>query len=131
MLNIHQLKKESLWALSLGSKSSNWSAPMVDMLGLVPPVPIARMYRAQKNTPNCSDDALLQSSLFASVQGGGLSEGTETASVNRHIPCIKKTYHLRLSHYAIITYANVAIDNSCMPSYITGKRDVKACSSSM
>ncbi|KAK6914134.1 hypothetical protein RJ641_021455 [Dillenia turbinata] len=38
--NIHQLKKESLWAFSFGSNSSNWSAPMVDMLGLVPPVPM-------------------------------------------------------------------------------------------
>ncbi|KAI8013987.1 hypothetical protein LOK49_LG05G00290 [Camellia lanceoleosa] len=34
MPNIHQLKKESFWAFSLGSKSSNWSALMVKMLGL-------------------------------------------------------------------------------------------------
>ncbi|KAJ0617269.1 hypothetical protein HanIR_Chr02g0099531 [Helianthus annuus] len=41
ILNIHQLKKDSFWAFSFGSKSSNWSAPMVEMLGLVPPVPTA------------------------------------------------------------------------------------------
>ncbi|KAL5136397.1 hypothetical protein HKD37_10G026955 [Glycine soja] len=46
MLENHQLKNESLYAFSLGSKSSNWSAPMVEMLGFVPPAPTDKMYRA-------------------------------------------------------------------------------------
>uniref|UniRef100_A0A0A9H021 Uncharacterized protein n=1 Tax=Arundo donax TaxID=35708 RepID=A0A0A9H021_ARUDO len=40
-LNIHQLKKEALAARSRSSKSSNWSAPNVEMLGFVPPAPMA------------------------------------------------------------------------------------------
>ncbi|KAG0517625.1 hypothetical protein BDA96_09G105700 [Sorghum bicolor] len=40
-LNIHQLKKDALTSRSRASKSSNWSAPNVEMLGLVPPAPMA------------------------------------------------------------------------------------------
>lgn len=88
ILNTHQLKKESL---SLGSKPSNWSAPIVVMLGLVPPVPAAMMYKAKKKIPTWNDDARWQSlSAMPGAHGGGLNAGSDTARVNKHIPYDEK-----------------------------------------
>uniref|UniRef100_A0A0A9G5F3 Uncharacterized protein n=1 Tax=Arundo donax TaxID=35708 RepID=A0A0A9G5F3_ARUDO len=80
-VNIHQLKKESFRSRSAGSKSSNWSAPMVEMLGFVTPCPSAMVYSPPKYTPSCRAEARGQvAPAPAASQGGGLGAGTETAS---------------------------------------------------
>ncbi|KAG4982218.1 hypothetical protein GLYMA_10G062500v4 [Glycine max] len=43
VLNDHQLKYENFSTFSLGLKSSNWSAPKVDMLGFSTPLPMATL----------------------------------------------------------------------------------------
>ncbi|KAG4922236.1 UDP-glucose 4-epimerase GEPI42 [Glycine soja] len=44
VLNDHQLKYETFSTFSLGLKSSNWSAPKVDMLGFSTPLPMSMVY---------------------------------------------------------------------------------------
>jgi len=57
-------------------------------LGFVPPVPTAMMYRARKKIPLCNGDALGQFwSATPCAHSGGLKDVTETARVNKHIPC--------------------------------------------
>lgn len=101
ILNTHQLKKESL---SLGSKPSNWSAPIVVMLGLVPPVPAAMMYKAKKKIPTCNDDAHWHSlSATPGAHGGCLNAASDTAWVKKHVPYDEKykTVFLKMQDIAI------------------------------
>jgi len=48
------------------------------------------MYKAQKKTPSCSLEARLLQSTTPWPHDGGRKAGTETASVNKHIPCLVK-----------------------------------------
>lgn len=65
---------------------------MVEMLGSVPPVPAAMMYKAKKKMPNCNDEARLQSlSATPGAHGGGFSPGSDTASQQTHPLQQKKT----------------------------------------
>ena len=75
-------------ARSRGWVSSNWSAPMVEMLGFVPPVPTARMYSARKKTPSCALVACCTQlgSAVPAPHLGGRSAGSDTASVSRIMP---------------------------------------------
>lgn len=81
----------------MGSNSSNWSAPIVEMLGLVPPVPTAMIYRARKKIPFCNGDALGQLwSAMPCAHCGGLKDGSETDRVNKHIPCGQRNHELSI-----------------------------------
>lgn len=92
----HQLKKELLAMLSLGSLSSNWSAPKAWTQGLYPPCPKATKYREKKKKTTWN---WLGEQEDVEVLMLGQLEALKEEIVNKPRPCEK----IQIAAYVLTT----------------------------
>ncbi|KAG4980814.1 hypothetical protein JHK82_034064 [Glycine max] len=90
VLNDHQLKYETFSTFSLGLKSSNWSAPKVDMLGFSTPLPMAMRITEGQNNVVITDSMwvrLLSSTNLPSFTiAKTVSKEKRQEEANGHVP---------------------------------------------
>jgi hypothetical protein len=78
----NQLKKELFLSLSAGTPSSNWSAPKEETQGLMPPAPMAIMYRPRKNTTDWDEvDEEVSCGQSSPVHAAGIDAEIDIAAI--------------------------------------------------